>query len=181
MNARVMDETVASRLPENTSIPSVEWLHYQFCPRTIGQCKCSTHTGKLKVKYMVQARQLRLDHPDAHYASAIFWYEKEFACMFKDHTDFVSCDDKHTIKVGERNFPVAAVDRGRKVLCRLSGDKKSYKVADHDFTKSSITPSVHMSIDIRIISKEAFIEGKYMWVSKIMYLNLAMHGGMPLS
>ena len=64
MNARVMHEAVAGRLPPETHIPSVLWLRYQFWPRNA--CQSRTRTGKLKVKYMVQARQLRLDHPDAH-------------------------------------------------------------------------------------------------------------------
>ena len=115
MYARVMHEAVAGRLPPETPMPSVQLLRYQFWPRNA--CQSRTRTGKLKVKYMVQARQLRLDHPDAHYASAIFRYQKEFACMFRDQVEFLSCDDKHTIKVGEPNFPVAAVDRGKEVLC----------------------------------------------------------------
>ena len=35
--------------------------------------------------------------------------------MFRDQVEFLSCDDKHTIKVGEPNFPVAAVDKGKEV------------------------------------------------------------------
>ena len=54
-------------------------------------------------------------------------------------------DDKHKLKIGEPGFPVAAAERGRRVLVR-SG---TYcEVGDHDFTKSSMTPSVALVVDI---------------------------------
>ena len=45
---------------------------------------------------------------------------------------FMCMDDKHRIKVGEPNYPVAATDRGRRVLVS-SGE--TFEVADHNFTK----------------------------------------------
>ncbi len=48
-------------------------------------------------------------------------------------------DDKHTIKVGEPGYPVAGVERGRQLLVTAA---KKMVVADHDFTKFSMTPSV---------------------------------------
>ena len=54
-------------------------------------------------------------------------------------------DDKHAIKVGEPGYPVAGVEHGRQVLVTLS---KKIAVADHDFTKFSLTPSVNFIIDI---------------------------------
>lgn len=81
---------------------------------------------------MVQSHQLHADHPDAHYCAAILKYMKQFAIMFRDHTTLVSLDDKHNIKVGEPNFPVAAMDRGKEVL--VGTDAKF--VVDHDFTKA---------------------------------------------
>ena len=54
-------------------------------------------------------------------------------------------DDKHKVKVGEPGFPVAAAERGRQVLVRSS---TSFEVGDHDFTKTSITPSVSFLVDI---------------------------------
>ena len=52
-------------------------------------------------------------------------------------------DDKYTCKVGEPGFPVAAVERDKEV-----GKNMSFKVADHDFTKVSITPSVAFDMDL---------------------------------
>ena len=51
----------------------------------------------------------------------------------------VCLDDKHRIKVGEPGFPVAAAERGKKVLVKVGG---SFEVGDHDFTKFSLVPSV---------------------------------------
>jgi hypothetical protein len=72
------------------------------------------------------------NHVDAHYASALFRYQKEFSIKFRDHLTFTSLDDKHTMKVGEPQCPVAAVEHGKQVL--VSKDKK-LTVADHDFTR----------------------------------------------
>ena len=56
---------------------------------------------------MVQTRQLRADHPDVHYASALFRYEKEFAVKFQKITNLVFL---------EPGFSVAAVKRGKKLF-----------------------------------------------------------------
>ena len=47
----------------------------------------------------------------------------------------VSVDDKHNIKIGEPNFPVASVDRGKEVLV---GPGINFVVGDHDFTKAKV-------------------------------------------
>ena len=57
----------------------------------------------------------------------------------------VCVDDKHAIKMGEPNFPVAAVDRGRSVL--VSKDI-TFAVGDHDFTKCKIVPSVSLVVNV---------------------------------
>lgn len=57
-------------------------------------------------------------------------------------------DDKHCTKVGEPNYPVVAVERGKRVLV---GRKEMSKVADHDFTKFSLILSVPLVVDIPVI------------------------------
>ena len=52
----------------------------------------------------------------AHYAAALFPYMREFSVTFNNKVDFICMDDKQHIKVGEPGNPVAAVDRGRRVL-----------------------------------------------------------------
>ena len=60
---------------------------------------------------MVQTRQLRANHQDAHYASALFRYEKEFAVKFREITNMIFLDDKHRCKVGEPGFSVVAIEK----------------------------------------------------------------------
>ena len=52
------------------------------------------------------------------------------------------------------------MDRGKEVLCRYTKGKKLCRVADHDFTKSSITPSVHYVIDIPESIEGSFYRGQ---------------------
>lgn len=94
---------------------------------------------------MVQARQLRKFHPDAHYASALYRYLRSFAVRYLSFCALASLDDKHHYKVGEPNYPVAAVERGKAVLVSLD---KTFTVSDHDFTRFSLVPSVDFLIDI---------------------------------
>lgn len=94
---------------------------------------------------MVQSRQFRQDHIDMHYASALFRYLKEFAFKYKDDTTFVCMDDKHTMKIGEPGYPLAAVERGKQVLVARGS---IFLVGDHDFSKFSMIPSVTLNINI---------------------------------
>lgn len=144
------------RCPEETPIPSIQWLRLQFWPRNSHVQAASAYTGKLKVKFMVQARQYRLTHVDTHYASALFRYEKEFAIRYREHTTFASLDDKHIINVGEPDYPFAAVERGKEVIVEL---RQKMVVADHDFTKFSLTPSVCLLIDIPETIDGSFYRG----------------------
>ena len=157
LSAVDLHRQVSSQCPEGTAIPSVQWLRNQFWPRRPTAKSASRYTGRLRIKFMVQARQLRANHIDAYYASALFRYEKEFAVKFREHLAFASLDDKHTIKVGEPQFPVAAVERGKEVL--VSKDKKLV-VSDHDFTRLSLTPSVAMIIDVPESIEGSFYRGR---------------------
>lgn len=64
------------------------------------------------------------------YAAAVFRYQRELAVRFRSDAIFMCMDDKHQIKVGEPKYPVAATDRGRRVLV---GSGETFEVADHDF------------------------------------------------
>ncbi|GBC24570.2 hypothetical protein GLOIN_2v1769008 [Rhizophagus irregularis DAOM 181602=DAOM 197198] len=64
----------------------------------------NTYTGRFNIKYQeyqVQARQLRKDHPDAHYCACLFWYLHEFAILYRSHVCFIAADDKHKIPIRE--------------------------------------------------------------------------------
>ncbi|PKY43086.1 hypothetical protein RhiirA4_508449 [Rhizophagus irregularis] len=96
--------------------PIAQWLQLQFWPKNPDRLSSLQFTGLLPLKFMVQTRQLRASHPDIHYASALFRYEKEFSVKFRKITNLVFLDDKNHCKVGESGFSVAAVERGKKVV-----------------------------------------------------------------
>ena len=56
-------------------------------------------------------------------------------------------DDKHAVKVGEPGYPLAGVERGKQVLVSSA---KTFAVADHDFTKFSLIPSVNFNFFVNI-------------------------------
>ena len=145
ISVRDLRQQVMARCPEGIKVLSESWIQLQFWLKT-PHAKSKVHyTGKLDVRFMVQARQFRKTHCDSHYAAALFRYEREYAIMFKDYCSFVCLDDKHRIKIGEPEYPGAAVERGRKVIVSRNS---SFDVADHDFTKFSIVPSVCFFVDI---------------------------------
>ena len=83
LSVRDLFERVSQRVPEGTPLPSPEGLRLQFWPKT-KHAKASLHyTGCLKVKFMIQQRQFRKQHPDQHYAAALFRYQREFALKFR--------------------------------------------------------------------------------------------------
>jgi hypothetical protein len=106
---------------------------------------------------MVQARQLRYDHEDLHYASALFRYQKEMAILLKMNSWLIFMDDKHRCKIGEPGYPVAAVERGKQVIVSKN---KIFKVADNDFTKCGIISSVTILCNIPNIIDESFYHGQ---------------------
>jgi hypothetical protein len=42
------------------------------------------YTSQFDLKLKVQSRQYSIDHPDTHYAAAVFRYVKEFCVKFRD-------------------------------------------------------------------------------------------------
>ena len=121
---------------------------YEFYQHLFGNPETITLliiTGRLQVRHRVQQQQWRKQHEDSHYAVCIYRYERECAVFMKDHAIFVSIDDKHRVKIGEPNFPVASAERGRQVLVP-SGSQ--LLAGDHDFTKFSVIPSVVLLTEI---------------------------------
>ncbi|GES92876.1 uncharacterized protein LOC109590753 [Rhizophagus clarus] len=60
-------------------------------------------------------------------------------------------------KVGEFEFPVAAVECGKQVIVAKN---ETFAVGDHDFTKYSLIPSVMMICDVPNNIKDSFYKGK---------------------
>ena len=67
------------------------------------------------------------------------------AVQLRNHSVFVCLEDKHRVPVGEPGYPVAAIDRGKKVIV---GQNQTFMVADHDLTRFSLVPSVDFFVDI---------------------------------
>ena len=168
ISVRDFREQVKCRCPEGTKIPSESWVHLQFWPKTPHARSKIHYTGKRDVKFMVQARQFRKEHQDAHYAAAVYQYQRELAIKLRQYSNFVSIDDKHRLKVGEPGLPIAAAERGRKVMVSIDS---SFEVADHDFTRFSIVPSVSFFIDIPGSIDDSWYRGKFSLVSKNRHSN----------
>ena len=132
MAAKDLHKFVSSRLPEDAPMPSVKWLLLQFWPKDRTRKAAVHHTGRLKIRFAIQSRQHRASHPDQHYAGALFRYLREFAVHFREHSTLAFVDDKHSCKVGDPGHPLAAVERGKKVLVALG---KTSTVSDQDFSK----------------------------------------------
>ena len=149
---------VKAKCPDGTPIPSEEWVRLQFWPKTRKAKASLQHTGRFTLKFMVQQRQWRHSHPDAHYAAACFRYMREYALTLRSLCSFVCLDDKHKIKIGEPGFPVASAERGKKVSVR---NDQVLEVGDHDFTKFSLIPSVIFFIEIPEEISDSWYKGKY--------------------
>ena len=157
LSAPDLHKAVSAQLPADAKKPSVKWLYYQFWPKDPTKASAVQHTGKLPIKFMVQSRQFRGTHPDSHYAAALFRYLRHFVIRFQRFSCLVLQDDKDHCKVGEPQYPVATMERGKQVLVAVG---KALHVGDHDFTKCSLIPSVTMLFEIPTAIKESFYCGE---------------------
>ena len=105
----------------------------------------------------MQVRQLRKEHPDSHYVSALLQYVN-FSVRFRDNLMVVSVDDKAIIPVGEPNCHVSTGVRGHnRSLVPHSGAQ--VVALDHDFHIHGIVPSVSFFIDIPETASDSFYRG----------------------
>jgi hypothetical protein len=111
---------------------------------------------------MVQTRQLRKTHIDAHYCQAIFKYIRYFASKYKKYTCLIFADDKHKIPIGEV-VPTSTGVRNKKMATSTQAELSA---ADHDFTKLSITPSVSLFAKIPDDPIQSFYDGQVYVVLK---------------
>ncbi len=70
-SVRDLRDQIVARNSE-IDVPSLEWIRAQFWPRNPFRRSCSSMTGRLAIKFMIQSRQLHADHIDSHYCAAIF-------------------------------------------------------------------------------------------------------------
>uniref|UniRef100_A0A1X7TME8 Uncharacterized protein n=1 Tax=Amphimedon queenslandica TaxID=400682 RepID=A0A1X7TME8_AMPQE len=160
-------DQVKALCPEGTPIPCEEWVRLQFWPKTPSAKASLQHTGRFTMKFMIQQRQWRQNHPDSHYAAACFRYKREYALQIRSECSFICLDDKHKIKIGEPGYPVASALRGKKVSVRSD---ETLAVGDHNFTKFSVIPSVIFSIDIPDEISESWYKGAvFVGVKDLIY------------
>ena len=186
ISVRDFVQQVKNKCPEGTEIPSQEWVRLQFWPKTPLAKSSLHHTRQFQIKFMIQQRQWRHQHVDSHYASAYYRfvlcytpismgykyyflirYMREYALLVRVYSLFISIDDKHKIKVGEPNNPVASAERGRRVPVRSD---EFFTVGDHDFTKLGIIPSVTFFIDIPDEISDSWYHGKEVHVLPLIKL-----------
>ena len=80
----------------------------------------------------------------------------------------VSTDDKNKIKVGEPNYPISAVTRGKVLVAH----GQSLQASDHDFSKISLVPTVVLIHEIPNSIDESFYR-------RIPYVYLKIHATEP--
>ena len=127
----------------DVKIPSLQWLQWQFWPSLKNSANAKHMTCKINIKYMVQSRLLRKSYIDSYYCAANFRYL--YSIQYPENINLLFEDDKHTLKIGEPSYPVAAIEHGKSILFSKN---TNFKVADHDFTNTSFIPStvVHCTV-----------------------------------
>ena len=155
----VIVERLSQKFPDDDkAVPSEEWIRLQFWPKNPFGHSALRHTGRFNVKFAVQIRQLRKDHPDAKYCRVILKYARRFTCLHRAVTTYMSVDDKAIVPVGEPNLPIAASSRSHNRSLVLSSAQ--LKALDHDFHIHGIVPSVSFVVNIPESSQDSFYSGK---------------------
>ncbi|GBC20243.2 hypothetical protein GLOIN_2v1778764 [Rhizophagus irregularis DAOM 181602=DAOM 197198] len=161
ISIRDLREIITKRLnekliPETVLIPSEEWIRLQFQLTNPITESAKQYTGRFNIKFMVQVRQLRKDHPDTHYCAALFRYLREFAILYQQYVSFICADDKHKVSIGEGINTSTGV-RNRKTIVF---QETPLVACNHDFTKLSLTPSVIFFCNIPQSIEDSFYSGK---------------------
>ncbi|RGB34144.1 hypothetical protein C1646_760941 [Rhizophagus diaphanus] len=162
ISIRDLREIIIKRLNEKlisdtVLIPSEEWIRLQFQLTNPITESAKQYTGRFNIKFMVQARQLRKDHPDTYYCTALFQYLREFAILYQQNVSFICADNKHKVSIGEGISTSTGV-RNRKSMVF---QETPLVACDHDFTKLSLTPSVIFFCNIPQSIESSFYSGKF--------------------
>ena len=146
-------------------IPCLEWIRLQFWPANKYTLRALKYTGRFRVKFGIQVRQLHKDHIDSHYVSALLKYARAFAVVFRDYCQYISVDDKAIIPVGYPDCPVSTGVRGHnRSLVAIDGPQ--LVALDHDFHVNGIVPSVAFVVDIPEMPTDSFFNGQTFVTSK---------------
>jgi len=158
MSVRDLHQQICERLPPGTPTPSVDYLRLQFMPKNEQLATAVQYTGRFPLKFKIQSRQFNMHHIDAHYASALQKYLKNFAVKYKEHCTLLSVDDKNHIPVGEPGVPIATVFRGKRSLAHSDIQNLA---ADHDTSaKLKLTPSVALKVEVPDTIEGDFYNGQ---------------------
>ena len=116
------------------------------------------YTGRFNVKFGVQVRQLRKEHPNSYYVSALLQYVRHFSVAHRLVTTLVSVDDKAIILVGEPHCPVSTGVCGHnRSLVPLNGPR--VQTLDHDFHVNGKVPSVAFFVVVPDNFSDTFFRG----------------------
>lgn len=147
ISQRDLHQLAKDKCPPGTPVPSLDWVALQFQPRS-SQCHSALkYTGRLNVRYCLQARQLRSVHEDDHYCLALFKMERAMAVEHRTVSTFVCLDDKAKVPIGEPGQPISTGVRPRPGIVGTSTEV--LQALDHDqASRGSLTPSVVLLCDI---------------------------------
>ena len=81
LNIRDLINQVKEKIPDSAPIPSVSTVIHSFAPPNMYAKILQNYTRKTNLKFVVQCRQLRDYHTDAHWCYALFQYLQEMAIM----------------------------------------------------------------------------------------------------
>ena len=99
------------------------------------------YTGKINLKFVIQCRQLRAYHLDAHWCNAIFRYLREMAIMYRGECVLLSCDDKTKVDFGEPGAVLSTGVRGKKSLIPTTS---ILGALDHDVSQNGTRFSIFL-------------------------------------
>ena len=97
---------VTALCPNGTPIPSGTTVLFAFTPKS----------GRLKLQFKVQSRQLRASHVDQHYCAALFKYMRMYAVKYHEFTSFLCIDDKAKVDYGEPGSAISSGVCGKKSI-----------------------------------------------------------------
>ena len=123
------------------------------------------YTGRFPIKYMVQRRQMRLDHPVSKYVFTIFHYLKDLAVKFRNNVIMVCADDKAVIPVGEPDYAISSgVTAHNQSLG--ANDNTVLGALDHDWKIAGIVASVNLFNEIPEKSNKLIFTSKATVITK---------------
>lgn len=147
---------VKTKIPEGSPLPSEATVLLSFVPKNSHHKVAKLYQSRIPLRMTVQTRQLRAEHMDDHFCSAMFRYMKEYSVKYRTDVKFVCLDDKSKLDDGEPTM--ASGVRGKKAIVPLNS---MLSCLDHDVqSKGSLTPSVCLSLDVPEEADHSFYRGQ---------------------